>query len=61
MPIADLIRLGLAPGLTAADIASLALSADQERRRAARAGRLGDAVAHDHEADRLAYEYRKRA
>ncbi len=46
--------------LTAGQIADLALSADQEARRARKAGRLADAAEHDKEAERLAGIYRSR-
>ncbi len=41
------------PRLTAQQIADLALSADQERRRAERAGRIADAAEHDSEVEKL--------
>lgn len=53
MPVSRLDPGALAR-LTSADLASLALSADQERRRAEAAGRNADSFAHDVEASRLA-------
>lgn len=54
MPVADIIRLGLAPGMTNQQIADMALAEDQARRAAERRGDSATAAAHDREAERLA-------
>ena len=53
MPVADIIRLGLAP-MTNQQIADMALAEDQARRAAERRGDSATAAAHDREAERLA-------
>ena len=60
MPVSGLDPAALA-SLSPGAIADLALSADQEARRARKAGRLADAAAHDREAERLAALFRERS
>ena len=57
MPISDLDPRALR-NLTPAQIADLALAADQESRRQLRAGNHHDAAAWDRESDRLASIFR---
>ena len=59
MPISTL-HPGALAGLTAAQVADLALSADQEARRARKAGREADAAAHSAETERLAEIFRRK-
>jgi hypothetical protein len=59
MPISTLDPSALAR-LTAGEIASLALSADQSARLARERGRLEDAREHEREADALCAIYRQR-
>lgn len=59
MPVSTL-EPGALARLSAAELADLALSSDQEARRARRAGRLADAAAHDTETERLAALFRAR-
>lgn len=54
MPVSDMIRLGVAGGLTTQQIADLALAEDRAARAARAKGNEAEARAHDREADALA-------
>lgn len=54
MSVSDLVRLGLADGLSNRELAEMALERDQESRRLAKLGRLAEAREADNESAALA-------